>query len=100
MRDRRERCKWCGRIYGLAWTVPDEVWVQVMSKTHKTACLDCFDAIAVQKGVDYVGALTLHGYASLSDALRYDQGGEELRVPRSIGEPPARRAVRAGGGVG
>lgn len=68
--DRRERCKWCGRISGLAWTVPDEVWVRVMGETHKTACIDCFDAFAVQNGVDYVGTLTLHGYVSLATELR------------------------------
>lgn len=51
----RQTCKVCGRADKFDYHVPDRVWTSVVPARlrRRVVCLNCFDDLAYQEGVDY-----------------------------------------------
>jgi hypothetical protein len=52
---RRPTCKICGCEDKFDFNVRDDVWKRVVPDDceNKVVCLDCFDRLAFEKGIDY-----------------------------------------------
>ncbi len=55
-----QRCKVCGKRDKFNFSVPDDIWAEVVPEPfrQRVVCLGCFDAFASQKGVQYVHTLS------------------------------------------
>lgn len=50
-----QTCKICGRRDKFDFSVPDEIWEQIVPSemASRVICLFCFDDLAVEKGISY-----------------------------------------------
>ena len=53
----QQTCKVCGCADKFDFKVPNRLWRQVVPREYqnKVVCLECFDDLAFERGVDYAG---------------------------------------------
>jgi len=51
-REEGESCVSCGRVYRMAWSVPDDLWISVYGSENGCLCPCCFIRKANDKGID------------------------------------------------
>lgn len=76
-REQRQQCKLCGAADGLNFTVPDEVWNEVVPPPlrKRVICMACFDRCAKQKEVDWATSLQELWFAGDKTVLKLRVAG-------------------------
>jgi len=56
-----QTCKVCGRRDKFNFSVPDEIWKEIVPPEYqnKVVCLSCFDDFAKEKNVDYSNSIDI-----------------------------------------
>jgi hypothetical protein len=62
---RRQTCKVCNCPDKFDFNVPDEIWTKVVPRQNQSGvvCLDCFDAFASAKQIDYSDSIDVLYFA-------------------------------------